>query len=598
MWATLFIEPDDRIVSEQNKLIIKSAASQFVPSLLGFGILYALTLNEKNALLLSTWFACTLLILIYSNYLIRRTLKKGLDSRDTRRLAYRIIVSNFLFSLHWVSFMWIALSNLTSFSTYLAMTANTALMALYLGTTTPIYLAYLIHGVVAQLGISLKLTLLGEPFSKNTWWYAGLILGFFMGIAYKQNRATRHTIQLQLEKQDLLRDLAEQNEKVRQAQRVADDANQAKSRFLAAASHDIRQPIHALGLFLDILRHGDLSAHQEKILRNANSAFKASTEMLDTLLDFSRLESGTIQTNCRTFDLQPLLNKLETEFVPQTTEKKLIFRLRDTRFAVYSDPFLLELILRNLIGNAIRYTDHGGILIGARRRNERMSLEIWDTGMGIQSHHQADIFREFYRLSHNRIEQRKGLGLGLAIAQGFARALGHQITFNSRFKHGSVFRIEMPITLGDGRSINHLPPSSILTRMEGKVLLIEDDEDIRFGMEKLLHLWGCECHAAVNIEDALSSAQFITPDLIISDFSLSEPGNGIEAIQLLRHRHGRMIPAIVISGDTSQEQLKTTQAHNILFFSKPINTNLLHQSMYDLFKENQRSNVSLTTILR
>jgi len=150
-------------------------------------------------------------------------------------------------------------------------------------------------------------------------------LVFFLSLAYRQSRATRHAIQLEIEKQALLRDLAEQNEKVKRAQQVAEDANQAKSRFLAAASHDIRQPIHALGLFLDVLRHSELTQHQAAMLDKAFAAFSASTEMLDTLLDFSRLESDTLQTQMRMFELQALLNKLELEFAPQAIKKTWCF---------------------------------------------------------------------------------------------------------------------------------------------------------------------------------------------------------------------------------------------------------------------------------
>jgi len=582
MRSGLFIERNDRIVFEQCKLIIKNATNNFIASLFAFSVLFYLSLNSKNASILSVWFACTLLIIFYSNYLIQRTLKNGLRIEDARRLSFRIIASNFLFALHWLSYLWITLNNLTSFSTYLALTSNTALMALYLGTTTPIYLAYLVHAVTAQFGLSLILTTLGEPYSKNTWWFAGMVFGFFMYIAYKQNRATRKTIELQLEKEELLRVLEQQYEKVKQAQYIAEDANQAKSRFLAAASHDIRQPIHALGLFLNILQHGELTNSQERILGNAHSAFKASTEMLDTLLDFSRLESGAIQTNCRHFDLQSLLNKLEIEFAHQAMTKDLVYRMRETKNIIYSDPFLLELILRNLIGNAIRYTDQGGIFVGARKKAGQLSLEIWDTGIGIPSNEQSHIFREFYRLNHHRVEQRKGLGLGLAIAQGFARALGHEITFDSRYKHGSVFRLEIAIseqveesTEQDGTYLEPL-------KLKGRVLIIEDDDAVRLGMENLIQIWGCECRTAINIEDALSSVESHPPDLIISDFSLREPGNGIEAIALLRDRLKRMVPAIIISGDTSPEQLITAQSNNIQYFSKPINTTQLQQALHKI----------------
>lgn len=585
--SNLLFEPDPRVLKQQCQLILQNAAGQFLPSLFAFTLLFGLTLNRKNAAILTTWFICTLTILCYSNYLIRRTLNRGIDAKNVKSLSERIIASSFLFSLHWLSYLWITLDNLNLFSTYIALAANIALMALYLGTNVGVYLAYLLHGVVTQVGLSLKLTLMGEIYSKNTWFFTVAILTFFLFIAFKQNRVNRKTIALEIENQALIQNLADQNKNLEKAQQLAEDANQAKSRFLAAASHDIRQPIHALGLFLDVLLHSQPTTHQSRILQSATKSFGAAIEMLDTLLDFSRLESGTTKTNCQYFHLQTLIDKLETEFTPQIIDKDLALRIRDNNYVVFSDPFLLELILRNLIGNAIRYTNNGGILIGVRKRSQTLSLEIWDTGIGIPYSHQTDIFREFYRIHRENGEQRQGLGLGLAIAQGFAKLLGHEITFNSHFKRGSVFRIQMNHRDNAEHLIEQI--TTLTTQsiaLKGNILVIEDDENVRLGMEHLLRSWGCEYKIAINIEDALSYAALTQPNIIISDYTLSEPGNGIEAIQLLRSRTGSMVPAVIISGDTSQELLRQTETNNIVFFSKPVHVDLLYQHLEKILREN------------
>jgi signal transduction histidine kinase/CheY-like chemotaxis protein len=588
-----FANEEDRVLLEQGKLVVKSAHSNFFPSLFAFTVLYFLVLNEQNGFLLSVWFCCTLIVITYSRYLISRSLRQGLELSDASRLAWRIIVSNLLFSLHWSSFLWIALDNLTAFSIYLAFVSNTALLALYLSTTPPVLLAYIVHCLIAQFAVSLKLELLGQPYSKNTWVFYFLGVGFFVTLAYKQYSAARKSIQLEFEKHDLILKLEQQSEQLRQAQYAAEDANQAKTRFLAAASHDIRQPIHALGLFLEVLRHSSLSPHQTTMLKNAHSAFNVSTEMLDTLRDFSRLESGIVETKQCAFYLQPLLNKLEAEFAPQAMKKDLVFRMRESDMVIYSDPFLLELILRNLIGNAIRYTEQGGIFVACRKRSDYLSLEIWDTGIGIAVKHQAEIFREFYRLPHTQSDQRRGLGLGLAIAQGFARALEHHISFNSRINRGSVFRILIASTDKIQQPALLPAQTQAFTPLACKILLIDDDESIRAGMQELLRLWKCDCDVVATIDDAFSTAHLSPPDLIISDYCLNDSVNGFDAIRLLRERVGWVIPAIVLSGDTTPEQFTRARMNNILFLSKPISPSLLHQSVMDLFESHQQNQSSL-----
>ena len=229
-----------------------------------------------------------------------------------------------------------------------------------------------------------------------------------------------------------------------EAQLVAERANAAKSKFLAAASHDLRQPIHAQGLFLGVLARSELTVYQRELLSSARAALEASGEMLNTLLDFSRIEAGVIKPQIRSFLLQPLLNKIENEFAPQADAKGLVYRTRETFLAVQSDPMLVELILRNLVSNAIRYTEHGGVLVGCRQRGNKVVLEVWDTGIGIEPTHQQEVFREFHQLGNPERDTRKGLGLGLAISDGLARALNHGLSLASKPGRGTVFRLTVP----------------------------------------------------------------------------------------------------------------------------------------------------------
>jgi signal transduction histidine kinase len=241
---------------------------------------------------------------------------------------------------------------------------------------------------------------------------------------------------------DLRRSLAQSTE----ARQIALDADLAKSKFLAAASHDLRQPIHSLRLSLDVLAQSPPPQSDQEVLDHARAAANASAEMLDTLLDFSRTEVGAIRPRKRIFELQPILHSLEAELGPQADCKQLVYRTRETDASVFADPALVELILRNLIGNALRYTPSGGILVGCRSRSDHVVIEVHDTGIGIPDHEHASIFNEFYQIPQSHRIDGKGLGLGLAIASRIAQDLGSTIAVRSKPGKGSVFSFQLPRT--------------------------------------------------------------------------------------------------------------------------------------------------------
>lgn len=233
------------------------------------------------------------------------------------------------------------------------------------------------------------------------------------------------------------------------AKQWSEDANRAKSRFLAAVSHDLRQPIFAQGLFLSTLARTELTPYQREILDNADAAAKSSVAMLNTLLDFSRIEAGAVEPRLQEFRLQPLLNKIEREFSVQADAKGITYRSRETPLLVRSDPVLVESILRNLVSNAIRYTERGGLLVACRKRGGQAMLEVWDTGIGIAPENRTLIFREFLQLANSEQDRQKGLGLGLAIVDGLARTLGHELSLVSRLRRGSVFRLSLPLAVSE-----------------------------------------------------------------------------------------------------------------------------------------------------
>ncbi|MDD2913954.1 MAG: ATP-binding protein [Gallionella sp.] len=361
------------------------------------------------------------------------------------------------------------------------------------------------------------------------------------------------------------------------AKQRAEDANLAKSKFLAAASHDLRQPIHAQGLFLDVLARTELSTYQREVLARANAASKSSVDMLNTLLDFSRIEAGVVEPCVQAFRLQPLFNKLEREFVSQADAKGLAYRSRETILEVQSDPMLVELILRNLISNAIRYTDRGGLLVACRKRGDQAVLEIWDTGIGIAPSHQQAVFREFHQLGNPEHDHRKGLGLGLAIVDGLARTLEHKLSVVSTPQRGSVFRLSLPIAVEVPPAEDHEPAQPGEQAPNMRVLVLDDDEIVRTGMLHLLRDWGFECDVAESIEEALALAQAHAPDLLICDYLLREPQTGLDAIAALRTVLGETLPAMLITGNTTPDLLNDAQAGGIPLLHKPVSPGQLQR---------------------
>jgi signal transduction histidine kinase len=359
-------------------------------------------------------------------------------------------------------------------------------------------------------------------------------------------------------------------EKALAARREADFANVAKSRFLAAVSHDLRQPIHAQGLFLNVLARTELTSKQQEIVANIGAASAAAGDMLHTLMDFSRIEAGAITPSVHAFPLQPLLNKIEKEFTPQADAKGLRYRSRESGLVVRSDPALVEMILRNLVSNAIRYTPRGAILLACRKRQGNAVLEVFDTGIGIPASQHQEVFREFHQLGNPERDRHKGLGLGLSIVKGLAQTLGHPLGLDSVPGRGSVFRLSLPIADAVEVEPEKAGKDLLARRADIRILLVEDDEAVRLGTQQQLLDWGFECDAVECIESAQAAADKQPPSLVISDFRLRNHSTGADVIAALRARLDHALPALLITGDTAPERIREARSHGIPLLHKPV----------------------------
>jgi two-component system, sensor histidine kinase len=421
---------------------------------------------------------------------------------------------------------------------------------------------------------------------------AVLLLGVNLFYSQKIYSALFEAIRLRYENVELLAKLKLETAAANAARDEAQAATTAKSKFLAAASHDLRQPVHAMSLFLDALAFSGPSAHQQALIRNTQTASQAAKDMLNSLLDFSKVDAGVMKPLAGAFPLQPLLQKLENELRVQADEKKLAYRSRPTRLAAFADASLTEQILRNFISNAIRYTGTGGVLIGCRIRKcaentmdgDQVVVEVWDTGMGIPAGQIEKIFDEFYQISNPERDRQKGLGLGLAIVKGIAGAMGAKVTLASVPGRGSVFRLHLPLFYGVvGHEIQDAP---LLTDFGGRHVLVVDDDRIALeGMRALLEQWHCSVATAMSMEEAVMQMDARMPDLIISDYRLREGVTGREVIAALRRRAGVDLPCIIITGDTAPDRLREAMAIDAMLLHKPVSTRELSIAMTGLLED-------------
>ncbi len=399
----------------------------------------------------------------------------------------------------------------------------------------------------------------------------GFVMSFSDITVFREAEKTLKEVNENLESRVLERtqELEGLNKRLVSATRSANTESQSKTRFLAAVSHDLMQPLNAARLFASSLSEVAKESETKQLSTHIESALGAAEELIGDLLDISRLESGKLKTDIRGFKLNEVLNNLNAEFSALAKQQGIDFKMIPSNLIVQSDPKLLRRVLQNFLTNAFRYNPKGKVLLGTRRIKGQVRIEVWDNGVGIAQEKQSEIFDEFTRGDPSHVSQ--GLGIGLAISRGIARVLEHDIGLRSWPSEGSVFSIMLDrgeITEAD---IVTAPTQNNTALLNVKVLCVDNERDILSGMRNLIERWGCDVRTA---QDLVESLQLIhddwIPDVIFSDYRLDNDRTGLEVLQQCRLRLGDSFEGIIISADRTEDMLSAIKSNGFGFIAKPV----------------------------
>ncbi|MFC5506660.1 hybrid sensor histidine kinase/response regulator [Bosea massiliensis] len=397
------------------------------------------------------------------------------------------------------------------------------------------------------------------------------------GLGVRSHRAFIEIVGLRLRSEALAEDLRRERD-------TADAANRAKSSFLAAASHDLRQPVHALGLFAGALLRLDLPGEARLLVERIEASAAAMDGLFNAILDISRLDAGVVEVAPRAFRVGPYLARICRDLRPEAEAKGLRLRCRSCDEVAWTDPFLLERVVRNLVSNAVRYSDRGGVLVACRRRGGRLAIQVFDTGPGIAAGDHERIFQEYVQIGNVERDRTKGLGLGLAIVRRTCAILDMPIALRSRIGRGSCFEVKMALSDEAALAEDSVAAAPGALAERSLIVVIDDEASIREAMERLLAGWGHDVIAAGSGDEAVArlASHPTRPDLIVSDYRLRDGETGTEVIERLRSEFNETIPALIITGDTAPDRLIEARTSGLVLLHKPVPNGKLRAAMRNL----------------
>lgn len=570
---------EQRLLAAQLRVIIgQSPQGVATPALLG-AISAALVWQSAPRVPLLVTLTCLFVTLTTWVLFYRHFKRVGIDDRDAERWASRTFWQTLAHGLCWGAYSLVAFPASATYQSLLVAFMY-GLVAGDVVVDGPHFKTFVAFAVPTLLPVVVRCFVEGTVVSVASG-AAGLVgLGQGMFAALSSSRVNEQAILARFENQALLEEVEKQKEQALEARSRAEAANREKSRFLAAASHDLRQPMHALRLFASAALGTTSDAERKQIVERIDGSVASLSALFDSLLEVSRLDAGALEPRLVTVRLRPLLAELTAEHASAAREKGLILRVHARDFNVRTDPVLLGRLLRNLLSNALRYTERGGVLLACRRRGNKARLEVWDTGVGIPPELQTQVFDEFFQIGNPERDRRNGVGLGLSIVARIAALLGYGVEVASRVGQGSRFAVEL--LLHDApeseKTTRKLPNDGALFGV--LVVVLDDEPEILSAMSLWLRQYGCHVVAAESLAQARAqlATEGATPDLLITDYRLRDGETGMNAARELRAEHGADLPVLIVTGDSSVD----ISGAGLKLLKKPVAREQLEQAMLEL----------------
>ncbi len=578
--------------SEQIKLIQLQQFLSQLPTLLIAQAIVAvpvvyLTSHYTNFAGINLWVMgfCLILLLRSAMYFHHKTHASTLQNRQ-RRVVWHTFAGGAMGAL-WGGLAFFTMQGANDPFTLLIVTVLIGMVASSVTSTAHLRPLFILHSITTLAPVALKFSLLGGPVFTA---FSFLIVVFCVLTTLLSNSLQRtvvDSIQLRLNNLRLIGNLTHEKLRAEQSQRkaeaallVAENANKAKTQFLAAASHDLRQPLHALRLLNSTLERTELNAEQAPLVQNMSSSVQSLKELLNSLLDISKLDAGTQSIEISNSALSNVFDALERHYAPvaESYEATLIFK--PTKSIVCTDIILIERLLSNLISNALRYSPGGTVTVSDTLINERSVISVSDTGVGIHSEDQARIFEEFVQLDNPERDRSKGIGLGLAIVRRTAELLELSISLKSEPGVGSTFSVTVPTGDLQVNSIQPAEEENAIDDFDGLLVLVIDDElSVREAMDYLLDSWGCVTLTAGDGDEAENIIREIDtlPDAIIADLRLRDNETGVDVVERIHRVFDSTCPALILTGETAPNRLRQLNDSAYPILHKPCDPYELNQ---------------------
>ena len=568
----------DRVAAERVRGLYRNAPVGVISALFGVAVLSWVLIytDRRSAGRVEIWLTFTVASAIWQMLLCLGYWRaRPADSR-WRFWASVFCVTSFIEGCRWgLGEIWLATPGSIDQQLWVLLVATSAAASSVssLGSYTPAFYALLLPATVPFAAWA--------AFQGGTlhWVMSLLDIVFATAIALlglEQGRSLAEALRLRFENLDLAEDLKFQKDR-------AEAANAAKTSFLAAASHDLRQPLHAVGMFVTALGGRRLDVGARRLTGQIAESVNAMNGLFDALLDVSQLEAGVIQPRSTVFPIRPLLERICREYALEAKAKGVDLTLHPCSLNVRTDAALLEQILRNVISNAVRYTQAGRIVVGCRR-GARLGIGVWDTGPGIAAEHMASVFQEFFQVANPERDRSKGLGLGLAITKRVADLLDCPIVLRSEPGRGTAFTIWVP-TGEPGDAFEPEAAAGGRTAIRGIVAVVDDEIAIQQAMQALLGGWGYEVVAAGSGAELLERLGGRPPKVLVCDWRLREQETAMAVIHRVRSTFHDDIPALLITGDTAPERLRQAHDTGLLLLHKPVSGGKLRASIANLIRE-------------